>query len=239
MKGLLLTFFIAGLCLAVSPENVLAQDEFSHSSDVKGGSSAPPVGELAGDKQQIKEQRQAIKAGAREAMEEEHRIREQIHEAVQAGDLETARRLKEEFKAIHQENVHQKRQDLKALQEARQELRQDILDKREDVRDRREDIKDKFENVRDRREDIRDKREDIWDRRHDGGRKDKLEDIRDRKEDVRDRKEDIRDEREDVRDRRDNFRDRHKDIRGKGGQGNRGDTSGLGGHRKAGGGRHK
>ncbi len=155
------------------------------------------------------------KDNAASARQEEKDLREQINQAIQSGDMETAKALKEQLKTMHQENIEQKKEDLGSLRESRQELKSPNLpDKMKDpqwrkdhpnaveaVKDRKEDFRDRKEDVRDRREDIRDRKEDAWDRTHnypkgtEAYRRDKMEDVRDRREDVRDRKEDFRDKR--------------------------------------------
>ncbi len=132
--------------------------------------------------------KEEIKTNAQEARQEERQLRDQIHKAVQAGDMETAKSLKEQLKAVHRENVQQKHQDMQAIKESRQELKQDVpagtgpkyRDRIEDVRDRREDVRDKHEDVRDRKEDVRDRKENVRDRRED--KRDKREDFRDKRQ---------------------------------------------------------
>jgi F0F1-type ATP synthase membrane subunit b/b' len=209
-------------CLLIVMGIALAQ-ETSNPSAAKG--------EIKSDIQQIKAQRDTIHENAQAAREEEKQLKQQIKEAVAAGDHKTAKKLRDQLHATHRENVAGMHQDIQSIQRAKQELRSDIKDARqqgqlfpkgvnppgtgqvvkdklENIRDRKEDLRDRREDIKDRRGDIRDKKEDVWDRRHDGGRADKLEDIRDRREDVRDRKEDVKDRREDIRDRREDVRDK-------------------------------
>ncbi len=106
--------------------------------------------------QQVKEQHQQLKSDIQEAKSEQKDLRDQIHAAMQAGDYEKARQLKEQLRAARQENRQEIQQDLQAHPRAGDRL--------EDIRDRREDFRDRREDVRDRREDIRDRKENIHDR---------------------------------------------------------------------------
>jgi hypothetical protein len=81
--------------------------------------------ELSGDKEAIKEQRQTIKENAGAARDEEKALRDQLHQAVQAKDFETAKKLREQLKTTHQENAGQRDQDKAALKDSRQDLKQD------------------------------------------------------------------------------------------------------------------
>jgi len=236
MKKFVLAFVIFSLCLVPLWANVFAQEEASESgTDWKQ--------EVSADIQQLKEQRQGIKQNAEAARQEEKNLRDQMHQAVQSGDMETAKSLREQLKAAHQENLQQKQQDIQALKEAKQGIKQDVRQARQEAGlpprgDQQQGNPPGYNppgagpgnppgynppgaglRARDRMEDKRDRREDVRDHK---------EDIRDRREDVRDRKEDVRDKREDVwdakhnpppgteayrRDKQEDIRDRKEDVR--------------------------
>lgn len=170
----------------------------SVNSDSKRDSQAKLKQEFRSDLAQIKVQMQEIKENTKESRSREQDLLKQINDALKSGDFQTARNLKDEFKAMHRQNIQQRQQDIKEFQEYRKDFKDDMKDKREDVRDRREDI--------------RDRREDAYDRHHQGGPLDRLEDRRDRRED-------IRDYREDRRERRENRLDKRNNIRSQGSQG--------------------
>ena len=221
-KLFFLNAFFSILMLA-SLDKAYAQDSSVNPNSERANTNLRQI--LSSDKQKITDQWGAIKENASQARQEEKNLLDQIHQAVQSGDYQTAKNLKEQLKNTHQENIQEKLGDREDLKESLQNLkedrkeginqlrenfqdkreglkdrREDIRDKREDFKDRREDIRDKREDFKDRREDIRDKREDIRDMRHDGGKLDRIEDRRDRKEDIRDRQENRVDRREDRRD---------------------------------------
>jgi DNA repair exonuclease SbcCD ATPase subunit len=225
-----------GVCVVFSA-NAFAQEGTSTASDTVAPGEPHPKDkkewkqEISSDAQQIKQARETNKSHAQAAIKKEKDLRDQIRQAVQAGDQEKARSLREQLKATHKENIQQKRQDMQNLKQTRQELRSDIKDARKDGALPPRKINppgvgpdnppgvgpgrplpppngDRREDVRDRREDIRDRREDIRDAKHDGGRMDRIEDRLDRREDRRDRREDVRDRREDRRDRHEPAGDR-------------------------------
>ena len=63
----------------------------------------------------------SIKSNGQAGRQEEKDLRDQIRQAEQSGDKEAARSLREQLKAMHQENVQQKQEDQQGLKEARQQ----------------------------------------------------------------------------------------------------------------------
>ena len=82
--------------------------------------------EISSDKQQIAEQRQAIKSSVEQARAEESQLKAQINQAIKSGDFKTAGSLTQQLKSTHHENVQQKHQDMKELRAAKKEFRQDV-----------------------------------------------------------------------------------------------------------------
>ncbi len=118
--------------LAVFTAGVSAQEEVPTTPDDSAAVVAADATEtqdwkqeISSDRQQIKQQRDEIKANAQAAIQGEKDLRDQIHQAVQSGDHETAESLKEQLKTTHQENLGQKKQDLQGLKDARHDLRSD------------------------------------------------------------------------------------------------------------------
>jgi hypothetical protein len=128
-----------GVLLWVSAvSGVFAQEESSATTDpatvVVSDTTAQTdwKQEFSADKQQIKEQRDSVKTNAEAARSEEKSLRDQIDQAIKAGDPEKAKALREQLKSIHQENVGQKQQDLQGLQESRKEMRSDAQEARQE-----------------------------------------------------------------------------------------------------------
>ena len=65
------------------------------------------------------------KQNAQDARAQEKELKQQIQDAIAAGDTQKAQELKAKLRSIHQENVQQKQQDKKEIRDARQELQQD------------------------------------------------------------------------------------------------------------------
>lgn len=86
---------------------------------------------LSSDRAEIKETKEEIKENAQEAKIEEKQLRAQIMKAEKAGDLETAKKLREQLRLKHRENMQEKIQDRKEIQEEVQELRGDIKEANE------------------------------------------------------------------------------------------------------------
>ncbi|MEK7224570.1 MAG: hypothetical protein AAB221_02680, partial [Bacteroidota bacterium] len=133
-------------------------------------------GEIKSGFQQIKAQRNTIHENAQAAREEEKQLKQQIEEAVAAGDHKTAKKLRDQLHATHQKNVAEMHQNKQLMQEAKQELRSEIKDARQqgqlppkgvNLPGTGPVVKDKLENIRDRKEDAKDRREDVRDRRED------------------------------------------------------------------------
>ena len=76
-------------------------------------------------KQQLKDQKESIKSNSQASRQEEEDLRDRIRQAERAGDKEAVRSLREQLKAMHQENVAQKQQDQQDLKDARQEWNAD------------------------------------------------------------------------------------------------------------------
>jgi hypothetical protein len=176
-----LGILIAGFLLGVTPQ-VWAEGDETNWKD-----------ELKSDRQGVSEGMHEVNANAKAARAEEGALKDQIQEALKAGDKEKAKELRAQLKTMHKENV-------KEMRDGRQEVKESFKDMKGDIKKARKEgaisdraAKDKLENIRDHREDIRDKKEDVRDAKRKGGKWDKREDVRDLREDVRDRKEDIRD----------------------------------------------
>ncbi len=122
MKKILVCIGIIILCIAAAIPVAVAQNETS--STIRG--------EIAGDRQAIRSEAQDIKEDASAAKQEEKQLKDQILAAEQSGDMETARNLRDQLKAMHRENVRDRQQDKKEMKDARQELRQDIKEARQE-----------------------------------------------------------------------------------------------------------
>lgn len=142
---LVMSILSVGL-LVVFMVDVFAQEAVSTIPDDSAATVADDTAEtqdwkqeIVSDRQQIKQQRDEIKTNSQAAIEEEKNLRDQIHQAVQSGDYETAGSLMEQLKTIHQENLGQKKQDLQGLKDARQELRSDRKEFRTEKMDKNDD----------------------------------------------------------------------------------------------------
>ena len=102
--------------LTVLTGGVYAQEEVSSGAEA-GGDSEVSTGEsqgtdwkqeLSSDKDALHEQKQDIHENARAAREEEKDLLRQIEEAKASGDFETAKSLRDQLHAVHQENIAQK-----------------------------------------------------------------------------------------------------------------------------------
>lgn len=113
------------LCFSLIKVGVVAAEEGQESADTGWKQ------QFSDDRQQLQEQRQAIKGNIEEAKEEERQLRQRIAEAYQANDLQTAAQLKEELRVMHHENVQGIQQDKQALQADRQELKNDVQEARQ------------------------------------------------------------------------------------------------------------
>jgi outer membrane murein-binding lipoprotein Lpp len=125
MKKIFLLFSVivlGGLLMNVCP---------ARAADTLVSSGAGLKEELKTDRQQIKEELEESKDNAQEAKTEENQLKEQIKAAVASGDLESARKLREQLRLKHQENMQERVQDKEDIQEAGQELKSDIKEARQ------------------------------------------------------------------------------------------------------------
>jgi thioester reductase-like protein len=83
------------------------------------------------DRQQLQEQRKEIKGNMEAARAEEKQLRLRIADALQANDTQTAAQLKEQLRAMHQENVQGMQQDKQAMQAAKQEFKNNVQEARQ------------------------------------------------------------------------------------------------------------
>lgn len=220
---------IVGLFLAAGIGRVFAQEQAGGTGNIKQ--------EISQDKQQLGEQKQAISEHAQAARTEEGQLREQVHQAMQSGNMEQVKELRDELKATHRENIQEKQADMQALRENRKDLKQDM----KAAEGRRPLPFNVGKGVRKIQAMGREgppppdyqapptqsqpgsqaptappatkKEASLRDRMED--RRDKREDVRDRREDIRDRREDIRDEQHQggLRDKLEDIRDRREDTR--------------------------
>ena len=120
-------FFLIGVCA------VYAEGEESTDVSQEESSGTDWQQELNSDKQQLNQQREQIKQNSQEARAEEGQLKEQIQAAIQSGDMETARQLKEKLRNTHQENVQQMIQDKKDMKLDRQDFKNDVKDARQEA----------------------------------------------------------------------------------------------------------
>jgi len=225
-KRLILLCMSAGVLCLTGTLAMAQEDEETSSSGTNWKQ------EISSDKQGVQEQRAEIKENAQASRQEEKNLRDQIHQAMQSGDYETAKQLRQQLHEVHQGNIQQRQQDMEDLQSSRQELKEDFKGAREEKGGRpprRGPVGEqppsgqvssgegtpgpqgpeggyRHRPPREFREGPRDLRED---------RRDRREDVRDRQEDRWDKREDIRDRKEDVRDRREDAWDaRHNPPKG-------------------------
>jgi hypothetical protein len=76
-------------------------------------------------KDAIKSQHNEMKASADAAKSEEAALKSQIKDAKKSGDTEKAKSLRSELRTTHQQNVAERRQDVKDVHAQRKELKQD------------------------------------------------------------------------------------------------------------------
>jgi len=133
---------------------LLAEEEASESSTAAYTTHR----EITSDKEAIRTEKEQMKSNALASKREEKALQEQIKQAIQSGDKQTAKSLKAQLKAMHQENVQQKQQDNQELKAARQELRSDKKEARIGRMDKNHDgtvdatERAKFEQLRGRRD---------------------------------------------------------------------------------------
>jgi len=105
-------FLLAGICQICAAE--------------ENASNASWKQEIMSDKQQIHQQREEMKADTKDAKAEEKALRQQINDAIAAGDTAKAAQLKEQLKSMHHENVQEMKQDKTELKESRKEFNEDV-----------------------------------------------------------------------------------------------------------------
>ncbi len=88
--------------------------------------------ELASDRKLIKEEVLESKASAKVAKTEEQQLQQQIQEALVAGDKAKANQLKEQLRLMHRENVQERIQDRKEIQETKKAYKADIKEARKE-----------------------------------------------------------------------------------------------------------
>lgn len=157
---------------------------------------------LSEDKAALSEQWQLVHEQIKEAQAEERTLAQQIRNAYQNGDTDTANELRGQLKTMHTENVATLKDSRTTLQSLKQDFRSNFNAARQDGavegrflqrnpqgggQNRHHEQYNRRGAYYDRREDIRDRREDKWDRQHNGGRRDCIEDRWDRREDYYDR----------------------------------------------------
>ena len=106
MKKAFLYFFIVSLCMMPFVNMALAEEGLGVAS--------------------LKDQKDAMKENAQQARGEEQQLKMQINQALQIGDAASAEQLKQQLKAVHDENVQQKQQDVQAFQASKQEFKQEV-----------------------------------------------------------------------------------------------------------------
>lgn len=130
MRGLrfcfVFCFFIVGLSMVYADND----NSSNEAQDTAAGTDWKQ--ELISGRQEMQEQRQQMKENAQSARTEEKELKDQIQAAVQSGNMESARQLRDQLKAMHQENVQQMIQDKKELQSERRDLRQDLQQARQE-----------------------------------------------------------------------------------------------------------
>ncbi|MCX5669061.1 MAG: hypothetical protein NTX89_02945 [Candidatus Omnitrophica bacterium] len=125
--SLFLCFSLFKVGTVVAEEGAVAQAEVAANiEDQQESSDAGSKQQFIDDRQQLQEQRKEIKGNMEAARGEENQLRQRILDALQANDLQTATQLKEELRAMHQENVQGMQQDKQAMQAAKQELKNDL-----------------------------------------------------------------------------------------------------------------
>jgi len=68
---------------------------------------------------------------AQAARAEEDQLRQQIKTAMDSGDMQTAKQLREQLRSVHQENIQEKAQDMQNIQAAKQEFKSDVQEARQ------------------------------------------------------------------------------------------------------------
>jgi len=133
MKKVFLMFCCIVLCLCFfSVYAVLAEGEEATGVTQENISATDWKQELTSDRQQIKEQRDEVKQNAQEAKGEEKQLRDQIKAAMDSGDMETARKLKEQLRSTHQENVQQMQQDKQDIKISMDDFKGDVKEARQE-----------------------------------------------------------------------------------------------------------
>lgn len=123
LSSLFFSFFLCGISQTYAQEEV--------SSNTTGATNWKQ--ELVSDKQQIKDQRQAMQQNAQSARAGEEQLRQQIKDAVVAGDTATVSQLREQLRALHQQNLQQKQQDMQSISNYKNELKSDVSGARQEA----------------------------------------------------------------------------------------------------------
>lgn len=117
---------------------VFAQDGESAPAEItsnvveqQGASDTEWKQQFSEDRAQIQAQKEEIKNNMIASRDEEQQLRQQIGAALQANDLQTADKLKEALRAMHQENMQGMQQDRQNMQADRQALKNDLQEARQ------------------------------------------------------------------------------------------------------------
>ena len=135
LVGALNLYFIIGALPTLQAQEEAASQVESSVRAQEAAESGTWKQELISDRQALKEEHQSIAENAQAAKQEERQLKDQIHQAIQSGDYETARSLKDQLKETHQENIEQIHGDIQEFQEARQEFKNDLQSARQEKRD--------------------------------------------------------------------------------------------------------
>src|SRR3989338_4768989 len=98
LVGVLGLYFLIGVLPTLQAQTEAASQVESSVSAPEASGSGTWRQELISDRQALKEQHQSITENAQAAKQEEQQLKDQIHQAIQSGDYETARNLKDQFK---------------------------------------------------------------------------------------------------------------------------------------------
>ena len=99
-SSLVSCFLLTGIIGVFAQEETVANIE-----QQAAASEANWKQDLDSDKQQIQAQKQEISQNAKEARAEEDQLKQQIKAAMDSGDMQTARQLREQLRTVHQENL--------------------------------------------------------------------------------------------------------------------------------------
>lgn len=116
MKNMLLIFIGGIFCILLNSPCVICAE--------KGSSDVNWKEKIGSNRQMLREQQRLIKQSAKEDRAKEKELRQQIQDAVKAGDMEKADKLREEFRAVHQKNIQEMQQDRKKMRGIQEELQE-------------------------------------------------------------------------------------------------------------------